>query len=314
MRSRGLFEKVEILFLLVAALGALLTLMRGVMAIPLPYTLDFVEGPLLDGSIRVAHGLTPFPRPTELPYVINSYGPLPYYMGGLCVKLFGVSFTGPRILIFISGIWCAALIGLLVFHRSGERHVSAGFGLLFLSLPLMTDWFPLFRVDLIGLALTLTGLYLFVKSRRWYLSIPFFVAALFCKFVLVSAPLACFLYSVFRKETRKAAWLAAGSLALGEMAFQWVQRESHGWFAFDAVWAMGVHPYHLSWALNWMHRAIISDYFLVVLALALVYSLRSRPELYLPIIYLGLSFLALLTVGKLGAVSNYFLEWDALLC
>jgi hypothetical protein len=314
LRSRVVFEKVEILFLLAAALGCLVTLVGAVLAVPLPYALDFAEGPLLGGSVRVAHGLSPYPPATELPYVINPYGPLPYYIAGLCVKLFGVSFTAPRILVIISGIWCAALIALLVHHWGGEPHVSLGFGLLYLSRQVMTDWLPLFRVDLIGLALSLTGLYLFAKPRRWYLSIPFFVAALFCKFLLLSAPLACFLYSVFRKETRKASWFAASSLALGGMAFLWVQRETHGWFAFDTVWTQALHPYSLRDALNRAHGELITNYFLVVLALALVYYLRSRPELSLPFIYLGLSFLTLLARGKLGAFTNYSLEWTAALC
>jgi hypothetical protein len=314
LRSRSLFEKVEILFLLAAALGCLATLFTVVLAVPLPYELDFGEGPLLAVGVRVAHGLSTYPPATELPYVINPYGPLPYYLAGLCVKLFGVSFTAPRILVVVSGIWCAALIALLVRHWGGATHVSLGFGLLYLSRPVVTAALPALHVDLIGLALSLTGLWVFAKSRRWYLSIPFFVAALFCKLLLVSAPVACFLYAVFRKESRKASWFAAGSLALGGLAFLWAQRETAGWFAFDTVWANAAHPYSLSTAIAVLHSELIGDYFLVVLALALVYYLRSRPELSLPLIYLGISFLTSLAVGKEGAGSNYFLEWQAVLC
>jgi hypothetical protein len=50
------------------------------------------------------------------------------------------------------------------------------------------------------------------------------------------------------------------------------------------------------------------------LALVLLYYLRSRPELSLPLLYLGLSSLTLLSRGKIGAASNYFLEWEAVLC
>ena len=295
-------------------MGCLVTLGRAALVVPIPYALDFGEGPLLAGSVRVAHGLSLYPAATELPYVINPYGPVPYYVAGLCVKLFGVSFTAPRILIVISGIWCAALVALLVYQWGGELLVSLAFGLLYLSRPVMTEWLPIFHVDFIGLALSMTGLYLFVKPRRWYLSIPFFVAALFCKFLLVSAPLACFLYSVYRKETRKAMWFAASCAALGGTAFLWIQRETHGWLAFDTVWATAVHPYSLRDALNTIRGQITSDYFLVVLALALVYYLRSRPELSLPLIYLGLSFLTLFGRGKLGASSHYSLEWSAVLC
>jgi hypothetical protein len=299
---------------LAAALGCLATLFTVVLAVPLPYELDFDEGLLLGVGVRVAHGLSTYPPATELPYLINPLGPLPYYLAGLCVKLFGVSFTAPRILAVVSGIWCAALIALLVRHWGGAPHVSLGFGLLYLSRPLMTTWLPQFRVDLIGLAFSLTGLYLFARSRRWYLAVPFFVTALFCKFTLLAAPLACFLYALFRREGGKALRFAACNLALGALAFQWAQRETGGWFAFDTVWANAAQPYSLSTAIAMLHSELIGDYFLVVLALALVYYLRSRPELSLPLIYLGISFLTSLAVGKVGAASHYFLEWQAVLC
>ena len=110
--SRALFEKVEILFLLAAVLGCVVTLIHVALLAPLPYQLDFGEGPMLGVAVRVAQGLGAYPPATQLPYVFSPYGPLPYYLGGLCVKLFGVSFTAPRLLVVGSGIWCAVLIAL----------------------------------------------------------------------------------------------------------------------------------------------------------------------------------------------------------
>jgi len=269
---------------------------------------------LLGVGVRVAQGLSAYPPATQLPYVISPYGPLPYYLAGLCVKLYGVSLSAPRILVVASGMWCAAMIALLVRHWGGTRLASLGFGLLYLSRPLVEAWLPLFRVDLIGLALSLTGLCFFAKSRRWYVSVPFFVAALFCKFSLVSGPLACFLYAVFRKETRKASWFAAANIALGGLAFLWAQRQTSGWFAFHTFWINADHPLIFSRAADQLHGEMIGDYFLVVLALALFLFLKSRSEVSLPLTYLGLSFLTCLGVGKMGANSNYFLEWQAAAC
>jgi nucleotide-binding universal stress UspA family protein len=56
------------------------------------------------------------------------------------------------------------------------------------------------------------------------------------------------------------------------------------------------------------------DYFLVVLGLALAYFLRSRPEVSLALTYLMLSFLTCFTAGKMGANTNYLLEWQAAIC
>ena len=286
-KKDALFEKVEILFFLAAVLGCVVTLLHVVLAVPLPYELNFGEGPILGVAVRVTQGLGAYPPATQLPYVISPYGPLPYYLTALCVKLFGVSFTAPRVLVVASGIWCAVIIALLVRHWGGTRLVSLGFGLLNLSQSEVKTWLPMLRVDFIGLALSLTGLYFFAKSRRWFLSAPFFVAALFCKFLLVSGPLACFLYAVFRKEIRKASWFAAGNITLGAFAFLWAQRETRGWFAFDTFWLSAGHPFSWSDALNNVHGQLIENYFLVALALALAYFLRFHPEVSLPLTYLG---------------------------
>jgi hypothetical protein len=137
---------------------------------------------------------------------------------------------------------------------------------------------------------------------------------LFCKFSLVSGPLACFLYAVFRREIRKAWWFAAGNITLGALAFLWAQRETRGWFAFHTFWASAGHPFRLPWAVFAVHDQLMGDYFLVVLALALAYFLRFRPEVSLPLTYLGVSFLTCFARGKWGANSNYSLEWQAALC
>jgi hypothetical protein len=314
LRNRPLFDTVEILFLFAAGLQCLMTFWSGFRAVPALHQMDFGEGPVLAAGVRAAQGLAIYPPATRIPHIINVYGPVPYYLVALCVKLFGVSFTAPRILVVVSGIWCATLIALLIRHWGGAPHVGLAFGLLYLTRPVVCQWLFVLRVDLIGLAFSLTGLYLFTKPRRWHLSIPFFVAGLFCKFVLVSAPLACFLYAVLRRETRKAVWFAASSLAMGALAFLWAQHETAGWFAFHTVWSLLGHPYSLSGAYHAVRDHLATDYYLVVLAIALGYYSRSRRNLWLPLIYLGATFLTLFAIGKKGANSNYFLEWEAALC
>lgn len=316
MRSRLLFEKVELLFFSAVGFGCLITLLRLVMGAGLPYQCDYGEGIVLAAATRVARGLSPYPPITQqLPYIINPYGPVPYYLAGLCVKLFGVSFTAPRILVAASAAWCATLIALSVRRWGGTPPVCAAFGLLYLAMGPVEVWVFYYRPDLIGIAFSLTGLYIYTKSRRSYLSVPFFVIALFCKFTLLSAPLACFGYALCRKEWKKALRFAVYSLALGTLAFVWMQRETQGWFAFHTIWATAHHPYSLSGAFKILYKQQLSpDCFLVVLGLALAYYARSCPDLWLPVIYLGSTFLSLFAVGKAGAADNYFLEWDAALC
>jgi nucleotide-binding universal stress UspA family protein len=103
-------------------------------------------------------------------------------------------------------------------------------------------------------------------------------------------------------------------VVLGALAFEWMQRETHGWFAFNTIWATGGHSYSFYTAISVLQGELRACYFLAVLALALVYYARSRPDLWFPCIYLGTTLLCSLMVGKVGAATNYFLEWHAALC
>jgi hypothetical protein len=308
------FEKAEVFFVLSAIVGASAVLAKAALDLPRPFQMDYGEGHVLALATRIAYGLGAYPPATEPPYVMNPFGPVPVYLLGECVKLFGVSFTVPRILVVASGVWCAALIALLVRHWGGAPQVALAFGLLFLTRPLLQDWLPRLRVDLIGLGFALTGLYVFAKSRRWYLSPVLFVAAVFSKSTLVAAPAACLLYAAVRKEGEKAFRFAASCMVLGALVFLCVQRGTHGWFGFNMFWLNATWPYSLQSALWYLRAEMRDDRFLVLLALGLAYYARSSPAHWLPLIYLGISALTSLAVGKPGGSFNYFLEWQAVLC
>lgn len=317
MKSRSLFEKAELLFFVSIGLGCLVTLLRLVMGAGLPFELGAGgEGTLLATATRVARGLNPYPPITQQPpYILNAYGPVPCYFGALCVKLFGLSFTTPRILVAVSAAWCAMLVALLLRRWGVTPPVCVFFGLLFLAAGPAQEWVAYYRVDFIGIAFSLTGLYVYTKSRRSYLSVPFFIIALFCKLTLLAAPFSCFVYALCRREWKKALGFALCGLALGSVAFVLIERETQGWFAFDSIWANASTFYSLSGAFKILYKDQLNPAcVLVVLGLALSYYARSRPDLWLPVIYLSSTFLSLFAVGKAGASDNYFLENYAALC
>ena len=287
------------------------------MGVRLPFELGIDgESIVLAAANRIAQGLSPYPPITQqLPYIINLYGPVPYYLGAVCIKSFGVSFTAPRILVAVSAGWCAVIIALLVHHWGGSPRVSAVFGALYVAMGPTQEWLVYYRVDLIGIAFALTGLYIYAKSRRQYFSVLFFATALFCKFTLLSAPFACFADALCRREWRKAFGFAACSLALGSLLFLWMQQETQGWFGVHTILANTRCPYSLSAALKSIYKDQLNPACcLVVLGVALVYYALSCPDLRLPVIYLGGAFLSLLAAGKAGAADNYFLESYAALC
>ena len=316
MSRRTLFEKLELLFFAALALACLVTFMRVASAVPLPFHLEFAEGPLLAEAVRVAQGWGAYPQPDKAPYVISPYGPVPYYILAGLVRLFGVGFTASRLFVVAAGLWCAVLIAVLVCRWTGSKAVGWAFGLLFLTRPTVQDWLFIIRVDLIGLAFSLTGLYLFAKSRRWYLSVPFFIAGFFCKYTFLAAPLACFVYALCSRDWRKALKFAACAAIPSALILLLLQWGTKGWFVFHTITANAGHPHSFAGGLERFGLQLMLDIPLLVPAVVLIYQLVvSEGAASLPIFYACASALATIAaVGKMGASSNYYLEWEVALC
>jgi hypothetical protein len=166
-----------------------------------------------------------------------------------------------------------------------------------------------------GLAFSLTGLYLFAKRRRWYLSVPFFIAGFFCKFTLLAAPFACLVYALSKREWRKALEFGVCLAIPSALLLLLLQLETGGWFVFHTISASAGHPHSFLGGLERFRSQLMLDIPLLVAAVALIYYLVLRKAVSLPAFYISASALTTLAaVGKLGASSNYFLEWEAALC
>jgi len=313
-KSRTSYEWAEIFLGAAVALGAAAGLAKVVMQLTPPFQMDYGEGHLIALATRVARGASAYPDPSQPPYVMNPYGPVGVWLVAACLKFFGVAFTLPRVLVMICGLWCAVIILLLVRQWGRNAPVAILSGLLYLSRPVVQDWLPRLRVDLIGLAFALTGLYLFARSRRWYLSIPFFVAAVLCKMTLVAGPAACLIYTVLRGEGKRAIRFGVSFVALGMVIFLWAQHVSHGWFAFHTLWLNASQPFSWQSTFWYLRTEMGRSYWLIAVAIAVVYYARSHTVVWLPLLFLVVATLSLLTVGKLGGNFNYFVEWEAALC
>ena len=314
MNRQKLFVHAENFLLVTLALGCVAWLIRYFVWVVKPFQLNFGEGPLLGVAARVAHGWSLYPDPRALPYMINPYGPVAYYLFAPLVKLFGLNFTPLRIFVGAAAVCCAVFIGLLLRHWTGPRRIGVAFGGVFLIMPAVMQWVMYFRVDFIALALSLAGLYFFTSSKRWIASVPFFLAAIFCKFTFVVAPLACFVYMLSKKDWQKAFKFAAAYAGLAAALLLAFQKLTGGWFFFDTVVAGSVHPFKVmdwvTWTVDEVNYALVP----FALTVALCFRRRSRELLSLPFIYLLLASLATLLRGKLGADINYYLEWEAALC
>ncbi len=77
--------------------GGLLTLRFMAYRIPLSYQLDYEEGNILNAAVRILHGQSIYPPPSDSLYVFNPYGPVFCGLVALIAKYFGAEFTYLRL-------------------------------------------------------------------------------------------------------------------------------------------------------------------------------------------------------------------------
>ncbi|HMD86725.1 MAG TPA: hypothetical protein VKO18_18710 [Terriglobia bacterium] len=314
MKRPTLLEACEWVFGSVVAVGCLTSLKNVWGFVWIPYQLNFAEGVILSGVQRAVEGLALYPSSHEFPVTIHQYGPVYYYVGAWLFKWFGTAFAPLRLLTMASAVVIAGLVALLLHHLTASWKLGLSFGFLFLTLPLVQDWLPLARVDMLGVALSLAGLYLYSRFRdQWYVSVPFFLGAIFCKYTLIAAPSAGFLDLLLQKRMKQAAGFAGSLGLLWGLAFLGLQRTTGGGFAFDTI-ASHADPFTFGRALTLLQLAVQQYPLLFVLGLGLALRDLRSGVATLPSLYLGFSTLTLLPAGKFGSDSNHMLEWTAILC
>ena len=190
-------------WLLAAAviLGVLSAGWQAIYKITAPYQLDYGEGVVLAGALRVAQGQSLYPPVEGVPYVIDPWGPVLYLLLAAPARIFGASFVALRLLSAAATLASTLFLFLLLRLWTRSRKVALIFSLLYFSLPVIRVWSWLLRADHFGIAFSLAGVYLFAAHpRRWLAAACLFVAAVFIKPTFIAAPLAVILYLLAQKR------------------------------------------------------------------------------------------------------------------
>src|SRR6185369_16137799 len=112
-----------------------------------------------------------------------------------------VGFFATRMVTLLCGVGITLLIGFLIRRFGGSVAVSILFACVFLSVASIRNWLLTCRVDWLALLFSFGGLAACVFwEKRWYVAALLFSAALFVKYSLVAAPLACGIWLVTRKD------------------------------------------------------------------------------------------------------------------
>ena len=309
----GVFARALVLGLLALAV---LQLVWAVAMVGYPGQLEYGEAIVYDVAERVTRGeplYQPLDRP---PHLGAAYSPLYYWLAGTLRAVVGDGFWPGRLVSLVATSISTGLVWRLAAGRSGSRRAGWLAALLFLALgfPAQAPWTAVFRVDPLGVALSLGCLSLLAGGQSWRrvaLAALLASLALLTKQTLFAAGLAG---AVWLWGRRPALALAFGGLWLGLTAGASLGLElATGAYVANVVGA-NTNPFHPTAALsNLLYFARFQTGPLLLAAGYLAGQRLSGSRLRDDL--LGLYWLAtlapLLGLAKVGAAHNYWLELAA---
>jgi hypothetical protein len=306
-------QKAQRSLLICVLIGSFLAIAESIPLIINPYQLDYGEGLILDGALRLRHAQPLYPNPYGFPVVLHVYGPLAY--AAAAVLPGGVaSFPAGRELILASSLLLCLLLASIVRRLTGDSWIGLAFGLLLLTLPAFRFWLYLLRADVIGVVFSAIGIALYLcEEKWWYLGIPFFGLAVFCKYSLIAGPVAVFVHLLLNRKFKQGFCSLAVMGFICAIAFAVLQARTGGWFVFHMF---STHPDRYSVVQFFGLATLVWASAPVVTALAIwfvVQDLRSGQKSFATI-YFAASMLTSLTAGKLGSTTNHFVEWMLASC
>ena len=294
-----------------------------------PFPLDYGEGPLLTQISLLRTGL-PFwqlyANPDQPPYAVVNYPPLYHLAATLVAFLTNNALLAGRIVsLLATGAALAALWLLTGASTPGPASswrvrlfaLSARVLLVaaFLAIPIVREWAVVVRVDMLGVALGLWALVLVQRNsgRSVLWAAPLLALSLLVKPSLLAAPGAALLWLLFR-DWRRALLVGLLAGAIGGIAVGLLEYASGGWFLLHVI-AANANAWDAQLAYGFWHDQLVILWPLLAAAgigAAVLFFTEERPRpLLLPLYYTLVGACVAYGVGKVGAYTNYFLEFYA---
>ncbi len=290
-----------------------------------PFPLDYGEGPLLAQVRHLSDGYDLhqlYADPSRAPFLIVNYPPLFLLLSTGLASLIGMPLVAGRLIALVATIAVTAALAVLIGRR------GAWLALIWLTVPVVREWMPLMRVDLLGVALGLWAVWVAGNERlppvrRGALAGGLAVGCLLTKPSLIAGPLAAGTILLaewirLRPQPEPHAryalltFLATTTLAGGGIvaALAWA---THGWFLIHVI-AANANRWEADLALGFWRQQLTLRWPLAIAALiggAIVWRTERRKMLLPALTYTLAGTLGAIGVGKVGAYANYFFEWYA---
>ncbi len=285
------------------------------------FPIDYGEGPLLRQVQYLSQGGTIanlYGDPGQMPFVVVNYPPVFLTVTSIVSWIFPIISAG-RLVSALAGIAIVVAIAQLnkQLHASpiatAARWLAAA---TWLAIPIVREWSGVMRVDMLGVALGLWGVYIAWRGRLNSGAI-LVALALLCKPSLIAAPLALLVILASRPWQHSVRAIASGAgviavvvlgitLGGGNLWLHLVQANTN-----SVDWALARTFWREAWHIHW--PIIVTAAFIALAHLRHGKTLLTPPHLTttMAIAYTIGGVIVGLGIGKVGAYANYFLEWYA---
>lgn len=201
--------------------------------ISFPFTLDWVEGPVLIQVNRVLLGQKLYVEPSAS-YVPLVYQPLYFYIAAAFTKLLGLSLMPSRLVSMLASSSNILLIFLITQKITRSKFIGlVSAGLFAATNGIVWTWFDYARVDTLCVFFALLGLYLLIQGDIYtsILAGLFFTLSFFTKqsAITIIAPVFALHFLVNRKQ----ALFFIGTVGLlSTIGVLLLNYDSNGWYTF----------------------------------------------------------------------------------
>ncbi|MCD6386100.1 glycosyltransferase family 39 protein [Candidatus Sumerlaeota bacterium] len=131
-----------------------------------PFELEWNEGDMAIGAIRVLEGKPLYPPP-EKGYACYSYPPLYYMVCGLLFKIFGVSLSIGRAVSFAASLGLVIVLVLIVYNWTKDILAGALAGLFYIACYRVSGfWIDLMRLDSLAWFLSFSCILLLFNKNK----------------------------------------------------------------------------------------------------------------------------------------------------
>ena len=291
-----------------------------------PYQLDYAEGYVAVESWQLSRGESIYPSLEDYPCLVGNYPPLYPLVCAPFFLLFGPSLFWGRLICALSALGICAVMIIVMGKREGWFLPVVLSPALFLCTYELYEWIGYARVDLPAIFLSLLGLAFLsgeLTKSRLRLALVCFVLSIFTKQVQIIAPASACVYLVWKDRKtglRFTAWflglvlgifLLLNLLTRGQYYKHTVLYNAniYDWWQLGNVWLRHIFRFYLFYLSS-----------ILIVGATVVYRwicARKRqgafpiPDLFS--IYAILGALSFFTIGKVGAASNYLLEFHVAL-